>query len=258
MVVYSRKAPWWGGFYERIIRSGKRCLRKTLGNARLTYEELLTELIEVESILNSRPVTYTSTEDCEEPVTPSHLMFGRRLLSLPTPDERDDDWEPSSTDITRRQKHLAVLLDHFWGRWKSEYLLELRETHRDRNPSQSTRETARVNDIVIVHDEKHSRGLWRVGRVTHLVRGKDGKVRGAKVRVAERGKKPTTIRRPLQKLYPIEIGDQDVEQAQEEETTNSVTVERHVSKEPVTQRCQRAAAIKANEKRRELMRNELL
>ena len=109
------KAPWWGGFYERMIKSVKRCLRKALGNARLTYEELLTELVEVEAILNSRPLTYTSTEDCEEPITPSHLMFGRRLLSLPSSDENndDEDWEPSSRDITRRKKHLAMLLDHF-------------------------------------------------------------------------------------------------------------------------------------------------
>jgi hypothetical protein len=46
----------------------------------------------------------------------------------------------------------------------------------------------------------------------HLVRGNDGKVRGAKVKVAERGKKPTTLRRPIQKLYPIEIGNQDITQ----------------------------------------------
>jgi hypothetical protein len=98
------KAPWWGGFYERMIKSVKRCLRKTLGNGRLTYEELLTELVEIEAILNSRPLTYTSTEDCEEPVTTSHLMHGRRLLSLPTQDEVEDkDWEPTSKDIANEK-----------------------------------------------------------------------------------------------------------------------------------------------------------
>ncbi|XP_032219971.2 uncharacterized protein LOC116603094 [Nematostella vectensis] len=33
------KAPWWAGFYERMVGSVKRCLRKALGEARLTYDE---------------------------------------------------------------------------------------------------------------------------------------------------------------------------------------------------------------------------
>ena len=43
------RAPWWGGFFERMIGSVKSCLRKVLGNARLTFDELLTVLIEVEA-----------------------------------------------------------------------------------------------------------------------------------------------------------------------------------------------------------------
>ena len=78
--------------------------------------------------------------------------------------------------------------------------------------------------------ENRSRSLWRLGRVMHLVRGNDGKVRGAKVKVAERGKKPTTLRRPIQKLYPIEIGNQDITQQKLDmgSTINNPTSERRV------------------------------
>jgi hypothetical protein len=63
------KSPWWGGFYERMVRSVKRCLKKVLRNARLTYEELLTLLIRVEGVLNSRPLTYVYP-DQDEPLIP--------------------------------------------------------------------------------------------------------------------------------------------------------------------------------------------
>lgn len=52
------KAPWWGGVFERMIQTAKRSLRKTIGNARLTFEELLTSVIEVEMTMNSRPISY--------------------------------------------------------------------------------------------------------------------------------------------------------------------------------------------------------
>ena len=47
------KAPWWGGIFERMVRSTKRCLRKIVGQAKLSYDELLTALTEVEIVLNS-------------------------------------------------------------------------------------------------------------------------------------------------------------------------------------------------------------
>lgn len=54
-----------------------------VGQAKFSYDELLTAVIEVEAILNSRPLSYVSADDLDEPLTPSHLLVGRRLLSLP-------------------------------------------------------------------------------------------------------------------------------------------------------------------------------
>ena len=77
------KAPWWGGLFERLIRSTKRCLRKMIGQARLSYEEMHTAILEVKAILNSRLLLYTTSDDTDEPLTPAHLLVGRRLLTLP-------------------------------------------------------------------------------------------------------------------------------------------------------------------------------
>ncbi|PFX12550.1 hypothetical protein AWC38_SpisGene23473 [Stylophora pistillata] len=72
------RAPWWGGLFERIVRSVKRCLKKTIGGARLTCEKLTTVIAEVEMILNSIPLSYVSSSE-DEPRSPSHLLHGRIL-----------------------------------------------------------------------------------------------------------------------------------------------------------------------------------
>ena len=74
------RTPWWGGFFERLVRSTKRCLRKALGSRRVTFDELNTVLIEIETVLNSQPLTYTYENYVETPVTPSHLFYGERVL----------------------------------------------------------------------------------------------------------------------------------------------------------------------------------
>ena len=110
------KAPWWGGMFERLVKSTKRCLRKILGQSKLTYEELATVLAEVEGVLNSRPLTYVSSDDIEEPLTPSHLLTGRRITSLPDhlSHAEEEESESNSDVLTRRMKHLNRLLEHFW------------------------------------------------------------------------------------------------------------------------------------------------
>ena len=108
-----------------MVRCVKR-LKKILKNAKLTYEELLTVVVEIECMLNSRPLTDVSSEDRVEPLTPSHLLTGRRLLFIP---DESIDAEEESRDVeilTRRQRYVTLLLSHFWSRWKREYVLELR------------------------------------------------------------------------------------------------------------------------------------
>ena len=200
------KAPWWGGFYERLVKSLKGSLKKTIGRAKLTQDELVTVVTEAEMILNCRPISYVSTEDLEEPLTPGHLIIGRRISGLPEVDcPQDEDFGISQSDLSKRARHLNTILSHFWKRWRAEYLLELRNAHcRVKRTAGSS--LVSVGDLVLVHDEGHPRSHWRLGKVERILTSKDGQSRGAEVRVrAKKSKRTSLLRRPLQLLYPLEV-----------------------------------------------------
>ena len=111
-----------------MVRCTKGCLKKTPGSASLTYEELITVLTEIENVLNSRQLTYVYEDEIEEPLNPSLLMLGRRLLSNGTVKESaagQSQSQLSSVDITKRVKDLKLLLEHFSSRCQREYLTEL-------------------------------------------------------------------------------------------------------------------------------------
>ena len=57
------KAPWQGGCFEHLIRIVKRTLKKSLGNAFLSYEEFQTVVTDVECTVNSQPITYVYSNE---------------------------------------------------------------------------------------------------------------------------------------------------------------------------------------------------
>ena len=65
-----------------------------------------------------------------------------------------------------------------------------------------------VDDVVVVHTKDQPRAFWKLGRIEEVLVGRDGEVRGAKVRVAGQGRRATTLHRPIQLLYPLEVSAQ--------------------------------------------------
>ena len=200
--------PWSGGFFERLVRSVKRCLRKTLRNSKLTYEEFSTILTEVEGVINSRPLTY-GDEEVGEALTPSHLMIGRRIMDRPSPieDAKKTVANLNVTEFTRRVKHLKTVLEHFRTRFRREYLTELREHQRLKRKKKA--EKIKVGDVVTVFEDKIPRQRWTLGRIEKLLTSGDGEVRSAIVRINRYGEKTSTIRRPISRLYPVEFGEEE-------------------------------------------------
>ena len=115
----------------------------------MTFDELFTVLVEVEGTLNSRPITYEYDETSEEVLTPSHLLFGRRVKTML--DMVVEDNEERENKYTRRFRYLSVRLAHFWNRWRREYLTGFCEFHRSKVSEGA--ESVRVGDLVTVYEE---------------------------------------------------------------------------------------------------------
>ena len=194
-------ASWWGGFFEICVKLTKRCLKKVLQNAKLTYEELETVLIQTEGVLNSRPLTYVYEELSEPPLTPSQLVSGRRLLEQVPITETID--ENNVSVLGKRACYVELLLRHFKKRWKFEYLTSICEFERckRRDPVRTVQE----GDIVHIFEDRVPRQCWSMGRVERLLQGRDGVVRAAEVQTLYKSKHIVHLKRPLKKLYPLEV-----------------------------------------------------
>ena len=108
-----------------------------VAKASLSFEELLNVVTEVKTIVNCRPLLFMSQNDLEEPLISSHLINGRRLMSLPERMMSNDEeleevsFEVALSVLTKRMKRLNCVISHFWRRWKFQYLLELPNHHKN-------------------------------------------------------------------------------------------------------------------------------
>lgn len=184
----SPSAPHMGGLWERGVRSCKSHISKVLGEQILTYEELSTVFIQVEPLLNSRPLCVLSTDPNElESLTPAHFTNLTPLRHLPAVDV-------TTTEPNRltRFKLLDRLVQGFWKRWHLEYLNTLQE----RAKWDTSIPNLTVGSVVLIKDDSAPPLHWLLGIVTHVYPNPSDGV----VRVADVKTKSGVFKRPVVKL----------------------------------------------------------
>ncbi len=86
-----------------------------------------------------------------------------------------------------------------WKRWSREYIRSLREQHRRVTNNEQTKHP-QVGEAVIINDGEKNRNQWRLAIVTALIVGRDGVVRGARLKTAK-----GNLERAIQQLCPLEL-----------------------------------------------------
>ena len=161
--------PHFGGLWEAAVKSMKSHLKRVVGETKLTFEEFMTVLTQVEACLNSRPlVPIVFDGDTVEPLTPGHFLIGRPIEALPDPST-----SYQSISLLRRWHLCQNLTRHFWKRWSTEYLGIIRKYVKWHHPSRNMK----VGDVVILQEDNLFPTKWPIGRIVDTHPGKDGFVR---------------------------------------------------------------------------------
>ncbi|XP_062538287.1 uncharacterized protein LOC134206576 [Armigeres subalbatus] len=186
-------SPHMGGAWERLIRTVKQKLGRIQTSRFPSDEALRSALIEVEYIVNSRPLTEIPFDDDLSPVlTPNHFIMGSSSGALPwtsfddNPDQLKQYWRISQS-----------MANQFWRQWLHDYLPSL--TRRAKWFARV--KPVEVNDIVVIADSKFPRNYWPKGRVIATKVAADGQVRWATVQTST-----GIYERPSVKLAVLDVG----------------------------------------------------
>ena len=175
-------------------------LKKILGKAFMTSDELYTILTEVEAMVNSRPLcsVHDDPEDMSY-LTPANFLIGRSIINLPVRPLKHTEVNPTATrkELNAMLQKQERTLQKVWKFWTENYLRSLGV-----GPAIKENLTIKEGDLVMVASNHKVRCTWKVGRVSELIAGRDGKIRSAMVKV--NGK---IQRRPVQLLSQLEVGD---------------------------------------------------
>lgn len=202
------RAPWHGGFYERLVGSVKSALRKTLGKRLVTFDEFRTVCSEISEIINQRPLSY-ATSDLDEPVpvTPSQLLRGTspgqplcNVVPLDHLGDGESQAAPTAARLRAAVKSKDQILRQLSLRWQEEYLLQLRSANLD---NRGQHRPIQVGDVCILKEAGIVRSKWPLVRVVSSHTGRDGRVRQYVVRFAN----GLESRRAVQMLCPLEVID---------------------------------------------------
>ena len=257
------KAPRFGAIYERLIGIMKKELAKMTGTVLFTGHDFKLHLMEVEKVMNNRPLVEVGSD---EVITPAHMLHGAQLeydtqlLSLNT-DKILNNMIKSRKLIPELYRRIAEKKKIFWEKFTEQYLESLRFSP-DRTSNRFAK-TPKKGDVCIVYDKQYPKHKWQLCLVLDTITSSDGEVRKCRIKIGK-----VESERSVEQLYPLEINAEEFAEAvrvkiqKEREGKREKMKESLVDPEVVTElqhdRPRRQLAIAARERMRELYRQDLV
>ncbi|XP_073947336.1 uncharacterized protein [Choristoneura fumiferana] len=185
-------SPTFGGLWESAVKSFKYHFKRVVGANIFTYEELNTILIEIEGVLNSRPLTPLSRDPTDlSTLTPGHFLIGRPITCIP-----EADLAEIPSNRLKFWRRCTQIKQHFWHAWHKQYLSHLNSRPKWHKTLQDIEE----GSLVLLKGDNVPPLQWPMARVIKVFRGQDQKVRVAELKTAT-----GITRRSINKLCVLPI-----------------------------------------------------
>lgn len=187
--------PHHQGLVERMVQEVKKGMKHLVKADKLTFPEWETVFSQIAGLINSRPITVSSSSPLDEPpITPNHFLIGRG--ELPNPQVPCEEF---IGNLTKRRELCNEMVNNFWKRWMS-------NIHRlsPRNKWKNEQEEVKEGDVVLIIEDNVKRGHWKMAEVTRVHVGDGGLVRVVEIRTAD-GK---VLKRPVTKLVMLMKSDE--------------------------------------------------
>ncbi|XP_063837178.1 uncharacterized protein LOC135086343 isoform X1 [Ostrinia nubilalis] len=190
-------SPHMNGLAEGAVKSCKYHLKRVLKQSLLTYEGFSTILIQIEGILNSRPLCPIPFSDSEifQVLTPAHFLIGRTPVALP-----DYQYDEVPTNRLKYFQQLQQIYQSFWKGFSRDYVGLLQQ----RGKWQSSKgPTLAAGSVVLIKDKHTPPCQWRLARIIETHPGGDGVTRVATLKTSQ----GSTIKLSFPKICPLPILD---------------------------------------------------
>jgi hypothetical protein len=167
-------SPHFGGRWEAGIKSMKYHMRRVIGNACISFEEMPTILTQIEACLNSHPLCQIPPDPKDpQALTPGHFLIGGPLLALP-----DSDYSNIPMNRLSHWQFVQQCIQHLWKRWSRDYLHLLQRRHKW--PTESN--NIQKGTVVLMKNDHIPPLQWKLGVIEDVHYGSDELVRVADVR----------------------------------------------------------------------------
>ena len=175
-------------------------------------ESLNTLFLEVEAIINSRPLVVETIDNVniEVALSPSHLLTMKSKVVMPPPGA----FRKPDLYCRRRWRKVLHICNEFWNRWRKKFRVTLQE----RQKWLVSKRNFYIGDVVLLKEDAN-RNEWKLAKVINVYPDEKGHVRSVQLYVGTSDPSKLLSRvlvPPIDKIVLLAESDNEVRSPTEE------------------------------------------